>query len=130
MNNTPLLTILSSLLFFAGCTSAPVKPSYVSPTQYQSLNCAQLHGEYARIGQYLKDGVEPAKRHGMGVGVGLGGGWGSRGGWGFGPSVSVNMGQSSDTKRTEISKLLGQQDAIEQAASFKNCPIQHPRVKT
>ncbi len=58
----------------------------------------------------------------MGVGVGLGGGWG-RGGWGFGPSISVNMGQSSNTKKTEISKLLGEQEAIVQSAQFKSCPI-------
>ena len=56
----------------------------------------------------------------MGVGLGLGGGWG-RGGWGFGPSISVNMGQSSNTKNTELSRLYGQQDAISQAAQFKNC---------
>ena len=62
----------------------------------------------------------------MGVGVGLGvGGWG--GGWGVRPNISVNMGQSSNSKRTEIAKLYGQQDAIAQAAQFKNCPIQNPR---
>jgi len=59
----------------------------------------------------------------MGVDVGLGGGWSRGGGWGFGPSVSLNMGQSSNTKKTEISRLMGQQDAIVQAAQFKNCPI-------
>ncbi len=49
----------------------------------------------------------------------LGGGWGSRGGWGVAPSVSVNMGQSSNTKRTELARLLGEQEAIVQAAKFK-----------
>ena len=58
----------------------------------------------------------------MGVGVGLGGGWG-RGGWGLAPSVSVNMGQSSNTKRSEEAQLLGQQEAIVQAAKFKSCPL-------
>ncbi|QOW47990.1 hypothetical protein G0028_18350 [Acinetobacter piscicola] len=98
-----------------------VKPSYVSPTQYQAMNCAQLNSEFQRIQQYINSGVQPAKRTGMGVGVGLGGGWG-RGGWGFGPSISVNMGQSSNTKNTELANLYGQQDAISQAAQFKNCP--------
>jgi hypothetical protein len=55
--------------------------------------------------------------------VGLGGGWGSRGGWGIGPSISVNMGQSSNTKRTELARLLGEQEAIVQAARYKSCPI-------
>ncbi|TXJ08620.1 MAG: hypothetical protein E6Q25_05085 [Acinetobacter sp.] len=108
-----------------GCATGAVKPTYVSPTQYQAWNCAQLHQEYARISQYLQQGVEPEKRTGMGVGLGVGFG----GGWGVRPNISVNMGQSSNTKRTEIAKLFGQQDAIEQAAKFKNCPIQNPRPK-
>ena len=66
--------------------------------------------------------MQTPKRTGVGVGVGLGGGWG-RGGWGFGPSISVNMGQSMNTKNTELAQLLGQQDAIAQAAKFKGCPI-------
>ena len=104
-----------------GCATT-VKPSYVSPTQYQALNCTQLQSEYDRIQHYLEQGVEPEKRTGVGVGVGVGGGWG-RGGWGFGPTFSVNLGQSSNTKRSEIAQLLGQQDAIVQAAHFKNCRI-------
>lgn len=103
--------------------STPVKPTYVSPAQYQALNCQQLQSEYNRIAQYISNGVETPKRNGMGVGIGLGGGWGSRGGWGLAPNVSVNMGQSSTTKRTEESRLLGQQEAIAQAAKFKNCPL-------
>lgn len=111
-----------SALLLSACAT-PVKPSYVSPTQYQALNCQQLQSEYNRIQQYLNQGVTPATRTGVGLGVGIGGGWGSRGGWGIGPSVSVNMGQSSNTKRTETARLLGEQEAIAQAAQFKNCPI-------
>ncbi|KAA8731323.1 hypothetical protein F4V57_13555 [Acinetobacter qingfengensis] len=125
----PIITGAIAMLLLTGCATGNVKPSYVSPTKYQSWNCAQLHTEYARIGQYLHNGVEPAKRTGVGVGLGIGGGFG-RGGWGIGPTVSVNVGQSSNSKRTEIAELLGQQDAIEQAAQFKNCPIAHPRQKT
>ena len=79
-----------SALLLSACAT-PVKPSYVSPTQYQALNCQQLQSEYNRIQQYLDQGVTPATRTGVGLGV-IGGGWGSRGGWGIGPSVSVNMG--------------------------------------
>ncbi|OTG96513.1 hypothetical protein [Acinetobacter sp. ANC 3832] len=113
------LLALSTMLMTACATT--VKPMYVSPTQYQALNCAQLSNEFDRIQQYINNGVQTAKRTGMGVGLGLGGGWG-RGGWGFGPSISVNMGQSSDTKNTELSRLYGQQDALSQAAQFKKCP--------
>jgi hypothetical protein len=119
------LTLSCGLLLTAGmvgCASTP-KPTYVSPTQYQSYDCRQLQGEYNRLHQYIENGVEPAKRTGVGVGVGVGGGWGGRSGWGFGPSISVNMGQSSNTKKTELSRLMGEQEAIVQAAKYKNCPI-------
>ncbi|CAM4360542.1 hypothetical protein [Acinetobacter pragensis] len=122
MNAIKLSLLAASALLLGACATT-VKPTYVSPTQYQSLNCFQLQSEYNRIQQYLNNGVQPAKRTGMGVGVGLGGGWGSGGGWGIGPSVSVNMGQSSNTKNTEISRLMGEQEAVLQAAKFKGCPM-------
>ncbi len=114
--------VMASSVLLGACATT-VKPTYISPTQYQALNCQQLQSEYNRIQQYVDNGVQPAKRTGVGVGVGLGGGWGSRGGWGIGPSVSVNMGQSSNTKKTELARLLGEQEAVVQAAKFKNCPI-------
>lgn len=114
--------ILGPILLLGACATT-VKPTYVSPTQYQSLDCGQLQSEYNRIQQYVTNGVQTPKSTGVGVGVGLGGGWGSRSGWGFGPSISLNMGQSSNTKNTELSRLLGQQEAIVQAAQFKGCPI-------
>ena len=121
MKALPHFLVASCTLFLGACATT-TKPTYVSPTQFQALNCQQLQAEYNRIQQHLDNGVQPAKRTGMGVGVGLGGGWG-RGGWGFGPSISVNMGQSSNTKKTEVSKLLGEQEAIVQSAQFKSCPI-------
>ena len=121
MKTIYLSLLLGSTVLLAACATT-VKPSYVSPTQYQALNCQQLQSEYNRIQQYIDNGVQTPKSTGMGVGLGLGGGWG-RGGWGFGPSISVNMGQSSSTKNTELSRVLGQQEAIVQAAQFKNCPI-------
>ena len=114
--------LVGSTVLLGACATS-VKPSYVSPTQYQALNCQQLQSEYNRIQQYIDNGVQAPKRTGVGVGVGVGGGWGSHGGWGIGPSVSVNMGQSSNTKNTELARLLGEQEAVVQAAKFKNCPI-------
>ena len=115
------MPVLAASVLLGACAST-VKPAYVSPTQYQSLNCQQLQAEYNRIQQYIDNGVQTPKRTGVGVGVGLGGGWG-KGGWGFGPSISVNMGKSMNTKNTELANVLGQQDAIVQAARFKGCPI-------
>lgn len=113
--------LFGALLVTAGCATT-VKPMYVSPTQYQALNCAQLHTEYGRIEQYIQRGVSSPKTTGVGVGLGVGGGFG-RGGWGIGPSVSVNMGQSQRTQNSELARVLGEQDAIVQAAQFKGCPI-------
>ena len=115
------MPVLAASVLLGACAST-VKPAYVSPTQYQSLNCQQLQAEYNRIQQYIDNGVQTPKRTGVGVGIGLGGGWG-KGGWGFGPSISVNMGQSMNTKNTELANVLGQQDASVQAARFKGCPI-------
>ena len=122
MKTIYLSLLLGSTVLLVACATT-VKPSYVSPTQYQALNCQQLQSEYNRIQQYIDNGVQAPKRTGVGVGVGVGGGWGSHGGWGIGPSVSVNMGQSSNSKNTELARLLGEQEAVVQAAKFKNCPI-------
>ena len=116
------LSLLAGSALLLGACATAVKPTYVSPAQYQALNCQQLQSEYSRIQQHIDSGVQPAKRTGMGVGVGLGGGWGSGGGWGIGPTVSVNMGQSSNTKKTELARLMGEQEALVQAAQFKGCP--------
>lgn len=113
---------MAMIALLSACAST-VKPTYVSPTQYQSFDCGQMQGEYNRIQQYIDNGVQPPKRTGVGVGVGVGGGWGSHGGWGIGPSISVNMGQSSNTKKTELARLLGEQEAIVQAARYKGCPL-------
>lgn len=123
MKKLTVAAVLASCAVLLSACSTPVKPTYVSPTQYQALNCQQLQSEYNRISQYIANGIETPKRTGMGVGVGLGGGWGSRGGWGLAPNVSVNMGQSSNTKRSEEARLLGQQEALVQAAKFKSCPM-------
>lgn len=112
----------SALVLLAGCAST-VKPMYVSPTQYQALNCNELKAEYLRISQYIQRGVSTPKTNHVGVGLGVGGVFGRGGGWGIGPSVSVNVGQSQRSENSELSRVLGEQDAIAQAAQFKGCPI-------
>lgn len=79
MKHLSRLSVISATLLLGACAST-VKPTYVSPTQYQALNCQQLQSEYNRIQHYVDTGVQTPKRTGVGVGVGLGGGWG-RGGW-------------------------------------------------
>lgn len=121
-SNKLRFSLIVTALTLAGCAT-PIRPQYVSPVKYQSLNCGQLQSEYDRLQRYVVNGVEPETRSGVAYGVGIGGfGWGRRG-WGISPSISVGGGQSSTTQRTEKSRLLGEQDAIVQQANFKGCRI-------
>jgi hypothetical protein len=74
MKKITIAFLMGSMLLLSACATT-VKPTYVSPTQYQALNCQQLQAEYNRIQQHLDEGVPTAKRTGVGVGLGLGGGW-------------------------------------------------------
>ncbi len=111
------------VVILAGCDTGPVKPLYVSPTNYQAMNCNQLHSEYIRMDTYLRNGVEAPKSIWSGWNFGLGAFGGGRYGWGWSPSVSYSAGQSSTSPRTVYAQLLGQRDAVAQQATFKGCPI-------
>lgn len=88
MKGLYIVPLAAATLLLSACATT-VKPTYVSPTQYQSLSCQQLQSEYNRIQQYIDNGVQTPKSTGMGVGLGLGGGWG-RGGWDSAhPSLSI-----------------------------------------
>ncbi len=115
------ITLLAGLSL-TGCATGPIRPVYVPPTQYQTLNCEQLRLEYNRLARYIATGVEAPAAQGIGVGLGLGG-WLGRGG-GLWPSISVDMSQQQNSQRTVYARLLGEQDAIAQAAAFKGCPLQ------
>jgi hypothetical protein len=118
-----------AVVMLMGCAIQPVKPLYVSAAQYQSFDCGQLRAEHARISLYLKNGVDVPSQRSVGVGFGLGGVLGHGGG--IVPSISIHMGQSSNSPRTEYAKLLGQQEAVVQAAAFKGCalPTANPAVR-
>ena len=109
------MPVLAASMLLGACAST-VKPAYVSPTS-TSRSIASSCRQSTTVSSSI---LIMACRHQnvqVWAGVGLGGGWG-KGGWGFGPSISVNMGQSMNTKNTEFANVLGQQDAIVQAARF------------
>ena len=68
MTSVKLSVVALTALVVSACTTT-VKPTYVSPTQYQAMNCLQLTTEFNRIQQYINNGVQPAKRTGVGVGT-------------------------------------------------------------
>lgn len=106
-----------------GCMTNPIQPMYVPPTKYQGYDCRQLGMEADRVSQYLQRGVEAPSSQAVGFGIGLGG-WGGRwGGWGIQPRVSMDMNQAQETRRTAIARLLGERDAIIQAARLKGCQV-------
>ncbi len=115
-----VLAILGvSTLWLAGCAGKPVRPTYVSPTKFQAFGCSQLVSEYNRIGDYLRTGVEAPTRdfRNMGIGMTIG-----RGGRVY-PTIDMNMGSSNTSPRTIYAQLLGEQQAVAQAAQFKGCPL-------
>jgi hypothetical protein len=115
--------ITAGVLLLSGCASEPVRPFYVSPMKYQSMSCEALPLEYRRISEYLKRGVEAPRTRYSGMSWGLGSfgydGWG----WGWSPSVSYSSVESSMDDRSIYAQLLGEQDAIQQQAAYKGCPL-------
>ncbi|MGM7369110.1 hypothetical protein ACOI3T_02280, partial [Acinetobacter baumannii] len=67
MKGLYIVPLAAATLLLSACATT-VKPTYVSPTQYQSLSCQQLQSEYNRIQQYIDNGVQTPKSTGMGVG--------------------------------------------------------------
>jgi hypothetical protein len=104
-----------------GCASKPIQATYVPVTDYQSLDCAALRAEYARIDSYLRHGVDQPQSVFSGVGFGIGAIGGS--GFGWSPRVMFSAGQSSSGTHAVYARLLGQRDAVSQQAQLKGCSI-------
>jgi hypothetical protein len=113
-----VLSIAAASLF--GCASKPTKATYVPVTDYQSLDCAELRTEYARIDTYLHHGVDEPHSVFSRKGFGFGAFGGSGLDWKW------SAGQSSFGSQALFARLLGQRDAISQQAQLKGCPIVVP----
>jgi len=103
----------------SGCATSPkdIAPSYVSPILYQNLSCDQLAQEAARVSQAaaVATGAQQAQAGKdatmMGVGLVL-----------FWPSLLFIGGDKGNA--TEVARLKGEMQAIEQANISKNCGMQ------
>ncbi len=113
--------LLASALL-AGCASSSgeIRPTYVSPIQYQHHTCRQLGAEAERVSRRASDaaGVQDAKR--------------TQDQWATGAAIVVfwpaaffvgGDGQNA----AELARLKGEFEAIEQAAIQKNCNLQVQR---
>ncbi len=112
-----------TLGLLSGCASQPIRPWYVSPANYQSLNCDALRAEYDRVSRYLARGVDTPRSVWSGMSFGLGGFGGSGWGWGWTPNMTFSSGEVQQDERSVVARLLGEQDAIQSVAAYKGCPI-------
>ena len=108
-------TLLPWRLFYNGKTDLCVSDTI------SILSCQQLQSEYNRIQQYIDNGVQTQKyRYGC---------WSWTRWWlgtrwlGIRSIYFCKHGTVFFNENTELSRVLGQQEAIVQAAQFKNCPI-------
>lgn len=126
MKKILLTASMATTILLTACSTANVKPTYTSPSKYQHLDCQQIQNEFYRLDTYLEKGVKGSSLGGLGgIGISLGGWGGSGGNWGIMPSVSLNMGQliGGSSKKDETARLLGEQEALIQAAKFKHCEV-------
>ncbi len=105
-------------LFLAGCNSksADIAPSYVSPVTYHNFTCEQLqveaHGVSQRgsvaAGQQYRARKNDVVKTTVGVIL-------------FWPVILANEGDGA--KASELAKLKGRMNAIQQASVQKNCGV-------
>jgi hypothetical protein len=116
------LTTLPLYILLAGCasSSAEIRPSYVSPLQYQNLSCQQLGAEAERVSRRASEvaGVQDSNKTSdawvTGAAIVL-----------FWPAAFFVKGDGQAA--AELARLKGEFEAIEQASIQKNCGIRFQR---
>ena len=112
------------LLLTGGCAkdSGKIAAAYVSPLEYQDYNCSQLGGELSRVGRRVQEisGMQDEEAGEdawvMGIGMVL-----------FWPSLFFLEGNTG--REAELGRLKGEIDAIEQAATLKDCHSLMTRIE-
>jgi hypothetical protein len=108
-----VMTLTAAVL--AGCAtkSQNITAQYVSPMQYNSLNCSQVEAEMIRVSNQVRTvaGVQDKEASNdavaMGVGMVL-----------FWPALFFLAG---DDKEQELAQLKGEHQALQQSAIQKEC---------
>lgn len=103
----------------SGCASTNITPQYISPNTYASYGCDGLNQEYKRIKTYI-DSTEAEKSSfsTSGVSIGLAGT-----NHHIYPSISVGLGNggTASARKTKLSRLYGEHDAVVQAGRLQGC---------
>ncbi|PIE47243.1 MAG: hypothetical protein CSA42_04675 [Gammaproteobacteria bacterium] len=111
---------IAMVIGLAGCASkGDITPQYISPSNYANYDCFTLNQEYQRINQYIEgtqNQVNGLKASGMRIGLA---GSSHR----IYPTISFGLepNGSNDARKTKLSHLFGESDAIIQAARIKAC---------
>lgn len=122
MNKTIATLICASTLALGACATPPdkIEAAYVSPITYENYTCEQISQEAARVSNRAAEalGVQKKKAQGdavkVGVGIVL-----------FWPALLFVDGDGST--ETEVSRLKGQMETLEQVSIQKQCGIQFQR---
>lgn len=116
-----LITPLCVALIGCASSSSEITPAYVSPIQYQGLTCQQIAQEAERVSQRASQlaGVQDEKSSNdavaMGVGLVL-----------FWPSLFFIKGDGQTA--SELARLRGEFEALEQQSIQKNCGLKFQRT--
>jgi hypothetical protein len=106
----------ATILGACASSSSEIRPTYVSPLQYQHLSCQQIAAEAERVSQRAAElaGVQDSKSTSdavaTGVGVVL-----------FWPTLLFIKGDGQTA--AELGRLRGEFDALEKVAIEKNCGL-------
>jgi len=121
--NAPLALGISAALVLSACAKPPgeIAASYVSTIGYENYECEQLAAEAQRVSTRAAQvmGVQQEKAQGDAVAVGVGLIL-------FWPALLFVKGNGAT--ESEIARLKGEMDAIEQVSIAKQCGLtfQHP----
>lgn len=116
------VTVLLAAAVLAGCASraSDIAPAYVSPLTYDDFSCAQLREEATRVSSRAIAATgaqnQRAANDAVATGVSLILFW---------PAVFLVRGDGAQA--TEVARLKGEMEAIEQASTRKNCGIEFSR---
>lgn len=122
MRKTITTSICASTLLLGACATAPdkIEAAYVSPITYENFTCEQISQEAARVSDRAAQalGVQKKKAQGDAVKVGVGLVL-------FWPALLFVDGDGAT--ETEVARLKGQMETLEQVSIQKQCGIQFQR---
>jgi hypothetical protein len=109
--------LMGAMLCNAACATAPdkIQANYVSPVEYSNLDCDQIRAELFKVADQVRvvTGQQSRKhtRDAVALTVGLVVFW---------PALFFMIGGD---KHEELAELKGEYDALDRAATAKNCAV-------